>query len=140
MIRRFTIEGFKRFQRETVIDLDDVTVLVGANNSGKSTILHPMNAWMLSTRRGIRHEQVGRPDDDAVRCRPATGIEPAPRTGRTVADDLKLLGDGGGAPHRLRPSYGGAAGRCIRAAEIRRWRVNPCRGRSPSGPAWPMKR
>ena len=39
MIRRFTIHGFKRFERETVVDLDDVTVLVGANNSGKSTIL-----------------------------------------------------------------------------------------------------
>ena len=39
MIRRFTIEGFKRFERETVVDLDDVTVLVGANDSGKSTIL-----------------------------------------------------------------------------------------------------
>ena len=39
MIRRFTIEGFKRFERETVVDLDDVTVLVGANNSGKSTVL-----------------------------------------------------------------------------------------------------
>ena len=39
MIRRFTIEGFKRFKRETAVDFDDVTVLVGANNSGKSTIL-----------------------------------------------------------------------------------------------------
>ena len=39
MIRRFTIHGFKRFERETVVDLDDVTVLVGANNSGKSTVL-----------------------------------------------------------------------------------------------------
>ena len=45
MIRRFTIEGFKRFQRETVIDLDDVTVLVGANNSGKSTILHALTLF-----------------------------------------------------------------------------------------------
>lgn len=42
MIRRFTIEGFKRFEHGTVIDLDDVTVLVGANNSGKSTILHAL--------------------------------------------------------------------------------------------------
>ena len=45
MIRRFTIEGFKRFEQETVIDLDDVTVLVGANNSGKSTILHALTLF-----------------------------------------------------------------------------------------------
>lgn len=45
MIRRFTIEGFKRFEQETVVDLDDVTVLVGANNSGKSTILHALTLF-----------------------------------------------------------------------------------------------
>ncbi len=45
MICRFTIEGFKRFEPETVIDLDDVTVLVGANNSGKSTILHALTLF-----------------------------------------------------------------------------------------------
>ncbi|MYN64071.1 MAG: AAA family ATPase [Acidobacteria bacterium] len=45
MIRRFTIEGFKRFEQKTVIDLDDVTVLVGANNSGKSTILHALTLF-----------------------------------------------------------------------------------------------
>lgn len=45
MIRRFTIEGFKRFEQETAIDLDDVTVLVGANNSGKSTILHALTLF-----------------------------------------------------------------------------------------------
>ena len=45
MIRRFTIEGFKRFERETIIDLDDVTVLVGANNSGKSTILQALTLF-----------------------------------------------------------------------------------------------
>ena len=39
IIRRFTIHGFKRFERKTVVDLDDVTVLVGANNNGKSTVL-----------------------------------------------------------------------------------------------------
>jgi predicted ATPase len=45
MIRRFTIKGFKRFEQETVIDLDGVTVLIGANNSGKSTILHALTLF-----------------------------------------------------------------------------------------------
>ena len=45
MIRRFTIKGFKRFEQETVVELDGVTVLVGANNSGKSTILHALTLF-----------------------------------------------------------------------------------------------
>ncbi len=45
MIRRFTIRGFKRFDRETKIDFDAVTVLVGANNSGKSTILEALTLF-----------------------------------------------------------------------------------------------
>ena len=45
MVRRFTITGFKRFARQTTIDLDAVTVLVGANNSGKSTILEALTLF-----------------------------------------------------------------------------------------------
>ena len=45
MIRCFTIRGFKRFARETKIELDAVTVLVGANNSGKSTILEALTLF-----------------------------------------------------------------------------------------------
>ena len=45
MIRRFTITGFKRFEHQTKIDLDAVTVLVGANNSGKSTILEALTLF-----------------------------------------------------------------------------------------------
>lgn len=45
MIRRFTIKGFKRFESETKIDLDAVTLLVGANNSGKSTILEALTLF-----------------------------------------------------------------------------------------------
>ena len=45
MIRRFTITGLKRFEHQTKIDLDAVTVLVGANNSGKSTILEALTLF-----------------------------------------------------------------------------------------------
>ena len=45
MIRRFTIKGFKRFNNETKIDLGPVCVLVGANNSGKSTILEALTLF-----------------------------------------------------------------------------------------------
>ena len=67
MIRRFTIRGFKRFERETAIDLDPVTVLVGANNSGKSTILEALTLFQYcveTTRRangnGRGNERNGR--------------------------------------------------------------------------------
>ena len=69
MIRRFTIKGFKRFERETAIDLDPVTVLVGANNSGKSTILEALTLFQYcveTTRRangnGRGNERNGRID------------------------------------------------------------------------------
>ena len=45
MIRSFKIKGFKRFEQETKIDLEAVTVLVGANNSGKSTILEALTLF-----------------------------------------------------------------------------------------------
>ena len=62
MIRRFTIEGFKRFERTTAIDLDDVTVLVGANNSGKSTILQALTLFQycVEMTRGTNGPEPGR--------------------------------------------------------------------------------
>ena len=42
MISHFFIEGFKRFAKDTSIQFDDVTVLIGANNSGKSTLLQAL--------------------------------------------------------------------------------------------------
>ena len=45
MIRSFRIKGFKRFEQETKIELDAITVLVGANNSGKSTILEALTLF-----------------------------------------------------------------------------------------------
>ena len=59
MIRRFTVKGFKRFERETKIDLDAVTLLVGANNSGKSTILEALTLFQYcveTTRRANGRE------------------------------------------------------------------------------------
>lgn len=58
MIRRFTVKGFKRFAEETTIDLGDATVLVGANNSGKSTILQALALFQYcveTTRNGQRN-------------------------------------------------------------------------------------
>src|SRR5436190_880136 len=43
MLRRLTVTNFKRFRTEMRIDLEPITVLVGANNSGKSTVLQALS-------------------------------------------------------------------------------------------------
>ncbi len=45
MLTKFAINGFKRFRQETTLELDGVTVLVGANNSGKSTVLQALSLF-----------------------------------------------------------------------------------------------
>ena len=62
VIRRFTIRGFKRFERETAIDIDPVTVLVGANNSGKSTILQALTLFQYCVETTRRANGNGRID------------------------------------------------------------------------------
>lgn len=45
MLTRFAINGFKQFEQDTTLDLDGVTVLVGASNSGKSTVLQALSLF-----------------------------------------------------------------------------------------------
>ncbi|MBI4517720.1 MAG: ATP-binding protein [Deltaproteobacteria bacterium] len=45
MLQKLTVKNFKRFREETVIDLAPITVLVGANNSGKSTVLQALSIF-----------------------------------------------------------------------------------------------
>lgn len=44
-ITRFTIENFRQFQQRVQVDLRAITVLIGLNNSGKSTILQALNIF-----------------------------------------------------------------------------------------------
>jgi predicted ATPase len=44
-IRRFSIQNFRQFQQEVHVDLQPITVLIGLNNSGKSTILQALNVF-----------------------------------------------------------------------------------------------
>ena len=47
MIRKFEFCGFKRFSDKIVCDLDSITLFVGANNCGKSTILQALTFFQF---------------------------------------------------------------------------------------------
>lgn len=71
-IKKLTIRNFKKIQEESY-EFDHFNLLVGANNSGKSTILQAMAIWQfcieqfrLSNRNGNRGIQVVLPNFTAV--------------------------------------------------------------------------
>lgn len=45
MLRKLTVSNFKRFRDEMGIELDPITVLLGQNNSGKSTVLQALSIF-----------------------------------------------------------------------------------------------
>jgi predicted ATPase len=45
MLTKLTVRNFKRFRDETRIEFSPITVLVGANNSGKSTVLQALSIF-----------------------------------------------------------------------------------------------
>lgn len=45
MLTKLTIRNFKRFRDETVVEFDPITVLLGGNNSGKSTVLQALSIF-----------------------------------------------------------------------------------------------
>jgi predicted ATPase len=45
MLRKLTVKNFKRFKDTTSVTLDPITMLIGANNSGKSTVLQALSIF-----------------------------------------------------------------------------------------------
>ena len=45
MLTKLTIKNFKRFRDETVVNFEPITVLLGGNNSGKSTVLQALSIF-----------------------------------------------------------------------------------------------
>ncbi len=69
MLTRLTIRNFKRF-KEAVIDLDDPVLLIGPNNSGKTTLLQALALWDLGMRRWREKREIG----EASARRPGVAI------------------------------------------------------------------
>jgi predicted ATPase len=55
VITKVSVENFRQF-REVTFDLDDVIVLAGPNNTGKSTLLQALSTWSL----GLERWRVGK--------------------------------------------------------------------------------
>ena len=57
MLSKFTLANFKSY-REATLDLSPLTLLIGANASGKSNALEAMQMFSWLSRRGILQELV----------------------------------------------------------------------------------
>lgn len=96
MLRGITLDGFRSFSESTWLDLAPITVLAGANNVGKSSVLAAIAGLIQSAEQAsqavllLRGEWIdlGRFDE----------VVNYHRTGDARAFDLGLVGDGPGGP------------------------------------------
>lgn len=56
MLRRITIDGFRSFNDVVLSDLAALTLLVGPNNVGKSSVIHLLLSLLQSEERGSGHQ------------------------------------------------------------------------------------
>lgn len=75
MLARLQIQGFKRFRDRTPVDLDGLTVLIGANNSGKSTILQALTLFQYCVETSRRSNGNGRGAEDLSLASTTVGFD-----------------------------------------------------------------
>jgi len=56
-IRKVRLKNFRCYKEETVIDIDDLTVFVGPNDSGKSTILEALDLFINEGKGTVKFEK-----------------------------------------------------------------------------------
>jgi len=75
MLTQFTITGFKRFRDSMTVNFEDVTVLVGANNSGKSTILQALTLFQYCVEMTRKFNGNGRRTEDLALASRTIGFD-----------------------------------------------------------------
>jgi hypothetical protein len=106
MIRSLHIDGYRCFDRFEMSDLGRVNLLVGKNNSGKTSVLeaiyllssggHPAALWQLMSRRGesVQDAQAGRRAEAEFEiCHLFTGHELVRGPGSALRHEIKALSD-----------------------------------------------
>ena len=68
MITKLTMRNFKRFE-EAIIDLDENVVLIGPNNSGKTTALQALALWDIGYRHWMQEVEKPMADEARFSCR-----------------------------------------------------------------------
>jgi energy-coupling factor transporter ATP-binding protein EcfA2 len=96
MLQGITLDGFRSFAESTWIELAPVTVLAGANNVGKSSVLAALAALVQSTEQSSGSALLLRGDwIDLGRFDEVVSFG---RTGEARTFDLGLVGDGADGP------------------------------------------
>ena len=136
MLTKLTIKNFKRFRDATVVNFEPITVLLGGNNSGKSTVLQALSIFqycMEVTRKRknggftldtktIGPEEFGalpvaEPTDLWPDSKPtgAIHIEAKFSNGATISFEIKMSFN----RFSITPALHGAAGKLIEATKVR---------------------
>ena len=136
MLTKLTIKNFKRFRDATVVNFEPITVLLGGNNSGKSTVLQALSIFqycMEVTRKRknggftldtktIGPEEFGalpvaEPTDLWPDSKPtgAIHIEAKFSNGATISFEIKMSFN----RFSITPALHGEAGKLIEATKVR---------------------
>ena len=136
MLTKLTIKNFKRFRDETPIEFGAITVLLGANNSGKSTVLQALSIFqycMEVTRKkknggfSLETRTIGPDEFGALPVASPTDLWPNGRpsgavsikaqfeTGASIGFEIKLSFNRFG----ITPTVNGEAGKLIEETKIR---------------------
>lgn len=111
MIRRVTVRHFKRFEEE-VFDLSESVVLVGANDSGKTTLLQAISTWKFGLDRWLEHRNERRAKARTAATITRTQFTPVPVREFNLLWAQRTTHIGSGRPRRIEIAVEGEAWRC----------------------------
>ena len=69
-LRQVTIQNFRCYQNPTTLNLDDMTVLVGRNDAGKSALLDSLNVFFGNAKLDTDDRSKHADEDAEITIRP----------------------------------------------------------------------